>query len=179
MATAIVGALLTTPVTSADRFRATWTYTSSALLPSFVFNPVAKAIEIREWLPSAGFIAISNPTAQPGDQAIVFDVRPASQWTGRTVADVRSALDNTPFTFGWGLTLTRLQLVTYSSSVDMQADQDAARDAANADAAARDVETRAANALGALGGTLGKVLLVVAAVAIVAGLAYIASKQSK
>ena len=158
MTTAIVGALPSRPARAGDKFRATWTLNASAILPGSLLDADGVAHAIQESLPGLGFYTVSNPSAVPGDKAVVFDVRATAGFTGGNVADAAQALDRLPaFGGGWATALTRLEVLPASgiSADELAAGQEAEREAANQAAAA-------GNWLSRLGGFLEKAGLVVA-----------------
>lgn len=142
----------------ADKFRVTWTRDDiSRVLP---FQAVVVAAAIREWLPTRGFVAVSNPSAVAGDVAVVYDVRPTAQWSGRTVAEMVSALNAVPLigssTFlaiPQSVTVTRVEKVRPGSSpAELAAGQGSARDdAQTADAARSFLESIASTLTGGVG----------------------------
>lgn len=139
MPTAIVGALPGRAARAGDKFRATWTLTGAAFLPGSLLDADGVADAIRESLPALGFYAVSNPSAVPGDTAVVFDVRASGNFTGVNVADAAQALDRLPaFGGGWQTSLTRLEALPASgiTADQLAADQEAERQAANQAAAA-------------------------------------------
>lgn len=91
----------TTPneaVVAMEKFRVTWSYFGAQYLPEIVFNDTpSDAVAIQEWLPSAGFIPVSSPSAVAGSRVILFDVRLASSaWGSAIVSDVINRLNDSP-----------------------------------------------------------------------------------
>jgi len=136
-------AIVTGGAALADKYRVTWSQDGvSSLLP---FQAVVVSLALREWLPSIGVVAVSDPSAVAGDVAVIYDVRPMSQWSGRTVAELLAALNQTPL-FGSSTFLAIPQSVTVTAlgkvdpstpSNQLAADQSAARSAAQDATAAR------------------------------------------
>lgn len=172
MSAEIVATLTTSRVSSGDKFRVTWTRAFAKLLPAFTFNAPMVADSVRNWLPSAGFIPVSNPSAKSGDEVVVFDVRLASQWGGKTVADVLVALDNEPH-FGDNATalldVTRLEKISLTAtSTQLEQGQNSAVSEGNRDASFADALASIGSALKTAGG----IAIVVVAVAAVAFIVY-------
>jgi len=167
--TEIVGTLATARVASSEKFRVTWTRAFAKLLPAFTFDAPKVANDIRNWLPSAGFVPVSNPSAKSGDEVVVFDVRLASQWGGKTVADVLVALNEEPH----AMDVTRLEKIPLTAtSTQLEQGQSDAVSEGNRDASFDDL-------LASFGATLKTAGGVVAIVLVVGAVAFVVYKSRK
>jgi len=110
--TEIVGTSITSRVASGDKFRVTWQWSLAAILPAFSFDTEGAARKIQEWLPSIGFTPVSAPSAQHGDEVVVYDVRTAATNGGKTVAQILSALESVP----WTMRVARLEKLSLTAS---------------------------------------------------------------
>lgn len=174
----IIGTTVASPVTGGDKFRVTWQFWFSSVLPSWAFYSAPDiARQLREsWLTTQGFIPVSLPTAKDGDEIIVFDVRLAQTWSnGRNVAQVLEALEDTPWF--WSLKVQRLQKLTGAeTSTQLTEGQQTAIEEAKEVASTNAVFSSAENFTRAIGGVLGTTAQVIALVAIaatVAGIVYL------
>lgn len=93
----IVGTRANATVKPSDKFRLTFGLQQFPLVGGSLYDAPQIAALLVETLPRAGFAPVSNPAAISGNQAIVIDVRLSAiwsgSWTGKTVADVVTALD--------------------------------------------------------------------------------------
>lgn len=125
-------------VQGGDKFRVTWTWLLSPLLPGNWWDAQGIERQMRDYLPGMGlgFVPVSPLQAVPGDKVIVFDVRLSQQWStgARTVADVVRALDQIPSpTVDAAVNVTRVERLALSlSSADLAAGQTGAVGAGNA-----------------------------------------------
>ena len=170
MTVQIIGASSNQFANNGDKFRATWQYFLSSLLPGQFNDVVGDSRAIREWLPSVGFVPFSLDVARPGQEVVLYDIRLLTEWgTGnKTVADVANAL-GPPFPVNLRMRLVKLEKVAYTSSADMFASQagalPAAEQAANDNPAFKAIRD-AWDKLWATLGTIGKVGAVVLVVAV-------------
>lgn len=165
MTAQLVGLTANSLLKSGDKLRATWTFWGSSWLPAALHDAPAKAVKVREQLPSLGFIPISQPSAVDGDEVIVFDVQLSQSWgSGVAASTVVASLDDLGFGF-YDLVLTRLEKIVATSSTDLQQQQAAAVQQGNADANANVVFDKLGATLGIAGKTLALAVVVAAGVA--------------
>ena len=169
----LVGVTSSTPARSGDKFRATWVFFGASIFPSFIYDAPDTAERLRERLPGLGFIPISNPSALPGDEGIVYDLQLSQTWgTARPVSEIVNVLADLPAPFT-NLTLTRLEKITALSSVDLAIQQAQAHEEAQEEASSNALFSGVGNVLGIAGNTLVLVLVVGVAVA-----AYVLAKKA-
>ena len=99
MAVVFSGGTGATPVPPNSRLRVTWRWTLSDYvnpLGILGFDAPGIAEKIREALPSQGYIPASLPSAAPGDEVIVYNVKVSGQQPTRTLADHAALLNATP-----------------------------------------------------------------------------------
>ncbi len=179
----ILGTTETSRVAGGDKFRVTWQFQLSSVLPSWAFYDATDIARLmREWLPEHGFIPVSMPSAVSGDEVIVFDVRLAQEWNdGRNVSAVLNELSETPWF--WSLKVQKLQRLTGAeSSMQLQQGQqealDAARDASSTNVVFESTENFLKSIKGALGSAAQFVALL-AVVAVVGGAVYLYRESQK
>lgn len=107
------------------RYRLTFEAQLSSWLPSWAYNAPVRATTLYEWLPSKGVVPVSSPNATQGDEAIVFDVKPAVETYGRNLSTMASMLSDVPG-FPDLETLVSIEGITYTSQADLKAQQAAA-----------------------------------------------------
>ena len=179
----IVGTTITSRVASGDKFRVTWQFWFSSVLPSWAYYDATDiARQLREWLTSQGFIPVSMPSAVTGDEIIVYDVRLSSEWSnGRNVAEVLDALEDTPWF--WSLKVQRLQRLTGTeTSTQLEQGQQDTIDQGKEIASTNAVFESAENFTKSVAGALGKTAQVIALVAIatvVVGAVYLYRESQK
>jgi hypothetical protein len=179
----IIGTTVTSRVAGGDKFRVTWQFWFSSVLPSWAYYDATDiAQRLREWLTSKGFIPVSAPSAASGDEIIVYDVRLAQDWSnGRTVAQVLDELDDTPWI--WSLKVQRLQRLTGAeTSTQLEQGQQEAITQGSEIASTNAVFESAESFTKSIAGTLGKTAQVIALVsiaAIVVGAVYLYRESRK
>jgi hypothetical protein len=179
----IVGTTVTSKVAGGDKFRVTWQFWFSSVLPSWAYYEAPDiATQLREWLTGKGFIPVSMPSASPGDEIIVFDVRLALEWSnGRNVSDVLNDLEDTPWF--WSLKVQRLQRLTGAeTSTQLEQGQQEAIDQGSVIASTNAVFESAGSFTKSVAGALGKtaqVIALVAIAAIVVGAVYLYRESQK
>lgn len=178
MATELIGTTITSPVAGGDKFRVTWQFQFSSVLPSWAYYDAPDiSRQLREnWLTGKGFIPVSMPSAVSGDEVIVYDIRLAQTWgNGRNVAQVLDALQETPWF--WSLTVQRLQRLSGAeSSKELAEGQEGALVQGKETAATNAVFESTEGFLKSLRGALGKtaqLIALVAVAAIVGGAVYL------
>ena len=173
----IIGTTVAAPVAERDKFRVTWQFWFSSVLPSWAYYDAPDiATQLREWLTGKGFVPVSMPNAVTGDEVIVYDIRLSSAWSnGRNVAQVLDDLEDTPWF--WSLKVQTLQKLSgQETSTQLQEGQDSARTegqvAASTNAVFESTESFLKSLQGALG-TAAQVVSLLAVAAIVVGAVYL------
>lgn len=179
----IVGTTVTSKVAGGDKFRVTWQFWFSSVLPSWAYYDATDiARQLREWLTSKGFIPVSMPSAVSGDEIIVYDIRLAQEWNnGRSVAQVLDELEDTPWF--WSLKVQTLQRLTGAETSTQLAEgqQEAINqgaEIASTNAVFESAESFTKSVAGALGKT-AQVIALVAVAAIVVGAVYLYRESQK
>lgn len=179
----IIGTTVTSKVAGGDKFRVTWQFWFSSVLPSWAYYDATDvARNLREWLTGKGFIPVSMPSAVSGDEIIVYDVRLAQEWSnGRSVAQVLDELEDTPWF--WSLKVQRLQRLTGAeTSTQLEQGQqetiDAGKEIASTNAVFESAESFTKSVAGALGKT-AQVIALVAIAAVVVGAVYLYRESQK
>lgn len=172
----LVGAKSNDTVQTGDKFRVTWRWTLSEFGGGAFFDVRRFDLNVQEALPGMGFIPVSSPAANQGDEVIVYDVKLSQAWGSgnKNVADVAAALDKLPFTTDLALDVSRVEKVSASAtSAELAAGQAKAREQGNVDSA-KDRASSGINPFKELGGWLDKLgtITVVAVVGIAAVVAY-------
>lgn len=131
----IVGTKSNATVKAGDKFRATWRWALAEFGAGAFFDSRRFDLNVQEALPGMGFIPVSSPSAQPGDEVIVYDVRLSQSWgAGRTVADVVAALDKLPLVSDIALDVSRVEALPLTLTSAQLADGQAqAREQGNID----------------------------------------------
>ena len=179
----IVGTTVTSRVAGGDKFRVTWQFWFSSVLPSWAYYDATDIAErLREWLTSKGFVPVSAPSAVSGDEVIVYDVRLAQEWSnGRNVSQVLDALEDTPWF--WSLKVQTLQRLTGAeSSTQLEQGQQEAITQGSAIASTNAVFESAESFTKSIAGALGKTAQIIALVsvaAIVVGAVYLYRESRK
>lgn len=177
----LIGTTAVSRVSAGDKFRVIWEYWGASVLPAWSHvDAVIMADRIRDWLPSEGFIPVSMPTAQSGDEVVVYDVRLAQTWSnGRNVSQVLDALGNVPGALRVQK-LERLSGMETSSELaeGLQGAITSGGSAANTNAIFGSVEDFLKAARGALG-TAAQLTALVAVAVIVAGGIYLYRETRK
>lgn len=179
----IIGTTATSRVAAGDKFRVTWQFWFSSVLPSWAYYSAPDiADRLREWLTGKGFVAVSMPSATAGDEIIVYDVRLTSDWSnGRNIAQVLDALEDTPWF--WSLKVQRLQRLTGAeTSEQLTEGQQQAITEGTVTADTNAVFQSAENFTRAVAGALGKtaqIIALVAVAAIVGGAIYLYRESQK
>ena len=118
MSVQLVNATGNQPVQGGDKFRITWGWVLSWMLPGNFLDVRGLDQGVRNALPlmSHGFVPVSAPQAVPGDTVVVYDVRLSQAWSGggNTVADVVAALDLLPAQQNVALNVTRVERLASS-----------------------------------------------------------------
>jgi hypothetical protein len=163
----IIGTTSTAKVAAGDKYRVTWQFILSSVLPSWAYYDAPDiANRLREWLPGQGFVPVSMPSAVSGQEVMVFDVRLSQEWSNsRNVAQVLSALEDTPWF--WSLKVQKLEkLSTTLTSSQLQEGQEAAITEGETKADTNPIEEALTNAMKKLKEAFGDAAQLVALVAI-------------
>ena len=179
----IVGTTTTSRVAEGDKFRVTWQFWFSSVLPSWAYYDAPDvARQLREWLTGKGFVPVSMPSATTGDEIIVYDVRLSRDWgNGRNVAQVLDALEDTPWF--WSLKVQRLQRLSGAeTSTQLEQGQQEAitqgTEIASTNAVFESAESFTKSVAGALGKT-AQIIALVAIAATVVGAVYLYRQSQK
>ena len=93
----IAGANANTLVKPSDKFRVTFGLQQFPLVGGSLYDASQIAQLLLDTLPRAGFVPVSNPAATSSARVVVLDVRLSAtwsgNWSGKTVADVVTALE--------------------------------------------------------------------------------------
>ncbi len=126
--TTYVGVTQLTKLVPGDRFRVTWDVVLIPLLGIVIVDAPYASRQVREALPSLGFIPYSLPSAVDADKVVVYDVRVALEWgTSHTIADMDARLARPIPT----LTLARIEKL--SATTQPGAGQETAISSGNAE----------------------------------------------
>lgn len=179
----IVNTTVTSKVAGGDKFRVTWQFWFSSVLPSWAYYDATDvARNLREWLTGKGFIPVSMPSASSGDEIIVYDIRLSQDWNnGRNVAAVLSELEDTPWF--WSLKVQRLQRLTGTeTSTQLEQGQqetiDQGKEVASTNVVFESTESFLKSLKGILG-TTAQVIALVAVAAVVVGGVYLYRESKK
>jgi hypothetical protein len=179
----IIGTTSVSKVAAGDKFRVTWQFILSSVLPSWAYYDAPDiASRLREWLPGQGFVPVSMPSAVSGQEVIVYDVRLSNDWSNsRNVAQVLEKLEDTPWF--WSLKVQKLTRLSGSeSSTQLEQGQQDAITSGETAAETNALEKAASDAfkkLKEMFGDAAQLVALVAVAAIVVGGVYLYRESKK